>query len=592
MTAGRPHYAAALAILITSGVPGWSASLEKLSGSIAGYVRDNGGLPQMGAAVTLMNRYERVIARGLTNDRGIFGFDSLPPDVYSIRVSVASFVPAVKHSISVQPGMQSLLYINLASVLSSIELVYAAPGQGAIMSDEWRWTLKESPATRPVLRVLADGSVRTEKKEHRRIFSDTRGVVSLSGGDGGSLAGIETQSDLGTAFALATSLYGRNQVQLSGNVGYSVRDGSPTAGFRTTYSRDGLGPEITLMMRQLALGNRGASMLPSGQAEAVPTLRMVSVATIDHIQVLENLRLEYGGSLDAISFVDHLNYFSPFARLIYEMGRYGDLQFAFSSGAPPAELVAGQSRETAGLREDLAVLAAMPRISLFDGNTRMQRTETMEIGYRKRMGSRTVSVSGYRDRVSNAAFLLSNAPESFATAGNLLPDIGSSSTVFNTGKYERYGYSVSATQSVADNVEIGASFGRAGAMQENGLVTSAADLRDSVKITDKYWASARASATVPHVGTQVATSYQWVDSNAMMPAHFYMTQNSLPQPGLNIEIRQPIPSFCGMPGRLEATAGLQNILAQGYLTVPSTDGRRLLLTQSPKAVRGGLAFTF
>src|SRR6202020_2729420 len=78
----------------------------------------------------------------------------LTPDVYSVRVSLTSFVPAVKQKIAVQPGMQSLLYVNMASVLSSIELVYAKPGEGALMSDDWKWVLKESASTRPVLRMV------------------------------------------------------------------------------------------------------------------------------------------------------------------------------------------------------------------------------------------------------------------------------------------------------------------------------------------------------------------------------------------------------------------------------------------------------
>ena len=127
-----------------------------MSGSIAGFVRDSRGIPQMGASVLLFNRSERLIQQAITNERGIFGFALLTPDLYSVRVSLASFVPAVKQKIAVQPGMQSLLYVDLASVLSSIELVYATPGQGALMSDEWKWTLKASASTRPVLRMLPD----------------------------------------------------------------------------------------------------------------------------------------------------------------------------------------------------------------------------------------------------------------------------------------------------------------------------------------------------------------------------------------------------------------------------------------------------
>src|SRR3984885_8192760 len=152
---GQPKLAASvIAALILSAPMAFPATDVPISGSIAGLVRNSSGVPQMGATVFLFNRSEKLMARVLTNERGVFGFALLTPDLYSVRVSLASFVPAVKQRIAVQPGMQSLLYVDLASVLSSIELVYAKPGEGALMSDDWKWVLKESAATRPVLRML------------------------------------------------------------------------------------------------------------------------------------------------------------------------------------------------------------------------------------------------------------------------------------------------------------------------------------------------------------------------------------------------------------------------------------------------------
>jgi hypothetical protein len=46
-----------------------------------------------------------------------------------------------------------------------------------------------------------------------------------------------------------------------------------------------------------------------------------------------------------------------------------------------------------------------------------------------------------------------------------------------------------------------------------------------------------------------------------------------------------------MPGRLEATAELRNGLGQGYLPI-TEGGQRVLLIQSPRALRGGLSFIF
>ncbi|MDQ2944928.1 MAG: carboxypeptidase-like regulatory domain-containing protein, partial [Acidobacteriota bacterium] len=250
----RPTLGTAVCCAITALSPlaSSAATSAKLTGSIAGFVRDNGGIPQMGATVVLFNRYEHIVQRGLTNDKGVFGFDALLPDFYSVHVNLASFVPAMKQKIAVQPGMQSLLYINMASLFSSIELVYAAPGQGALMSDDWRWTLKTATATRPVLRVLPGTSLSNPDERQKisgAIFSDTRGMLKVSGGDAGSSGDFSTQSDLGTAFALATSLFGRNELQFSGNVGHTARVGLLATSFRTSYSREGAGPELAVTMR-------------------------------------------------------------------------------------------------------------------------------------------------------------------------------------------------------------------------------------------------------------------------------------------------------------------------------------------------------
>ena len=58
---------------------------------------------------------------------------------------------------------------------------------------------------------------------------------------------------------------------------------------------------------------------------------------------------------------------------------------------------------------------------------------------------------------------------------------------------------------------------------------------------------------------------------------------------MNIFIRQPLPAL--FPWRMEMTAELRNLLAQGYLPL-GVAGTRTILTNSPRTVRGGLSFIF
>lgn len=591
-----------MAALVSSAPPACPATAAKLSGSIAGFVRDHTGIPQMGASVLLFNRYERLIQQSITNERGLFGFESLSPDLYSVRVSLVSFVPAMREKIAVQPGMQSLLYVDLASVFSSIELVYAAPGQGALMSEDWKWTLKASAATRPVLRFLpgdtsSSDPTKRDKPAGDTIFSDTYGVLRVSAGDPGSLADSFSQSDLGTAFAIATSLFGHNQLQVSGNYGYSPSTGLPAAGFRTSFSRDGFGPEVAVTMHQIYLPTRSGFALAGEQAVGAPALRTVSVAMHDSMAISDGIRLDYGLAVDSISFQDHLNLLSKFVRLSYSLGDLGLLQAAYSSGAPPAELADDrrnnrETRDAAALANDLAALATLPRLSLRDGRAALQRSQDFELGYEKKVKSTTFDFTGYHESVTNLAMTLA-APDDFFAAGDMLPDISSKSSVLNAGTFQRFGYAASVTQGLGDKLELGTSFGRAGALTAAPELAAPTgdDVRANLHPTQRFWASARASAIIPVTGTEITGSYQWMDYRALMPSHFYLTQRAYPETGLNIRVRQPIPSFPGMPGRLEATAELRNMMAQGYLTI-SEGSQNVLLIQNPRAVRGGLSFIF
>lgn len=590
---------AVAAALLCCAAPLHAATPPRLTGSIIGFVSDSTGVAQMGATVLLFNRYEKLVQKSLTNEKGAFGFDSLTPDLYSIRVTLSSFLPAVKQNILVQPGMRSFLSINLASILSSVELVYIAPGQGAIMSDDWKWVLRGSLSTRPVLRYLpgidySDPAARRSKSASP--FSDTRGLLRLSAGDAGGGADFGRAADLGTAFALATSLFGAHRVQFSGNVGYAATSGTPSAGFSTRFSRTepgGMAPEVQLTMRQVFLPMRAGMVFLGGQQTA-PPLRTLSLTVQDRIELGEEIGIEYGATMESVSFLDRLNYLSPYARVTYLVGPVGEIEFGYSSGVPPAAQPAGEARD-ADLQRDLTGLAALPRVSLEDGRVRVQRAENFEVSYRKVLGSSTVSAGVFRESVSNAALLIAAPGGFFGASGDVLPDPYSNSSIFNIGRYRSVGYTASLTQAVGDLLSVSLAYGSGGVLRTEERLMRGSDpgeLRSLVRSTRRHWIAARASATSPWTGTRIMSSYLWTDYRALTPSHRFLTRQLNPETGLNFHIRQPIPGFAGMPWRLEATADLRNLLAQGYLPIRTADGRDIYLIHSPRAVRGGLSFIF
>jgi hypothetical protein len=597
--------ASLLAGFLWTSSPCAASSSLKLSGELAGSVRDPAGVPQMGATVLLFNRHDRLVQKTLSSASGEFSFSSLLPDLYSIQITLASFVPAVKRNISVQPGMRSLLAINLATMLSSIELISTGPSSGMLMSDDWKWVLRSTMSSRPVLRVLPGVDI-SDPADRRRvysgssattIFSDTRGMVKLSSGETNPFTTSGTQPDLGTTFALATSLYGSTHLQFSGNIGYAVNSAAmPAAGFRTSFSRgDGGGPTVKLTMRQFSLPEHGYSQMPGGQGQDnVPALRTMSLTMLDRFDITDSVDVEYGTSLDSVAFMGRLNYVSPFARLNYHLGGKGTVALAYSSGMPPVELVGSSREEDAGLQQDISALTMFPRVSVRNGAPAVQRAQTMELGYHISEGSRTYSVGAYREIVNNGALTMT-APSGFYDNGELMPELSSASSVFNIGKYARTGMMASVSQALGESFTVMLAYGDGGTLRTDGrrLTTNDPDeLRGMLHPSQHQWVMGRVSGTIPFTGTKFISSYEWTDYRSLTPGHVYLVQKVYPEAGLNVRIKQPIPQFCGLPGRLEATAEFRNMLAQGYLPITAVDNRRLILTNSPRAVRGGVSFTF
>ena len=585
-----------LGLLGTAGIfcsPASAASLNPVAAQILGQVKDSGGAAQMGASIYLYNRYDELIRKALSNEQGRFAFDALVPDLYSIRVILASFVPAERRNIAVLPNSENRLDINLTSVLSSIGVTTTPATPGTLMTDDWKWVLRTSQATRPVMRFLPELASHGSSSTHSVFtgLSNTTGVVQLSAGDGESFA-RGTQQDLGTAFAIATTLPSSARVQLSGNVGYAGSSVLPGAGIRTSYSRstgDGSNPEIALTMRQVYLAPRDSAVAMG--SDGAPVLRTMSLALLDRVDVSDNLHVDYGFDSESISYFDRIYYVSPFLRATFDAGAQGRVRVAFTSGGSPTELLARDNQKSGELEQDLTALAAIPTLSVSESHLTVERTQNLEIGYERVAGSRTYSAGAYDESVSNASFMLSG-PANFISAADLLPDLASRSSIFNIGSFHRTGYNAGIKQTLGDRAEVSVMAGRAGVLTAPGTEGSYTDsqtLRAGIGQAQRAWVTIRVAGTLPHAGTRIAANYGWTDFRVLMPVHLFVTQTGSQDLGVNVHISQPLP--LRMPWRMEATADLRNLLAQGYLPLGSP-GARTVLTNSPRLVRGGLNFIF
>jgi hypothetical protein len=320
----------------------------------------------------------------------------------------------------------------------------------------------------------------------------------------------------------------------------------------------------------------------------------MSASLNDRTQISEDIALQYGFTLDSVSFFNRLNYFSPYARLSYKAGENGEVDFAYTSGNGRPDL-GGSLSQDADLQRDLGTLGLFPRISLRGARPKIQRGEEYELTYTLKSHSRIYQVSAYRESVTNAALSLV-APAGLYTGGDILPDLFSGNSIFDAGDFRNTGYTAAVTQNVGEHLSATLMYGSMGALtaQNREIVSNSPDeLRSMIRSGRKQAATTRIAATSPWTGTHMIASYQWTDTHRWaMPGHLYSTQAGGPMPGLNVYIRQPIPGFSILPWRMEATADLRNMLAQGYLPLGMVDGQRMLLVATPRSFRGGLSFIF
>src|SRR5580698_3881402 len=239
----------------------FTVSASPDGGKITGVVVDAGGIPQLGATVVVSS--DSLFAASyqlLTNDRGKFSVADLPPGSYSIKVTLAGFLPSIEQNVLVNDQHVTLLQIVLGSVFSSFDKLRHAPDQ-QVPTDEWSWVLRSSNATRPVLR-WQDANVAMTSQGIPFDLSQNqspRARVELTSGSDhpGSITGLSDSP--GTMFGYDYETGGLGAVLIAGQYSYDGNDSS--SGIVTQWMPSGVngnGPVTTLLVRETRLGQSGA----------------------------------------------------------------------------------------------------------------------------------------------------------------------------------------------------------------------------------------------------------------------------------------------------------------------------------------------
>ena len=555
-----------------------AAQAKPVPGKLAGVVRDAAGTPQMGASVELISEAVGVAAtRGfLTNTQGMFRGDKLAPGFYTVRVTLAGFLPTLEKHIRVTSNLTTVVRIELESMFASLDQLRRMPASSTAEVDDWKWVLRSASAMRPVLEWVDNDtlSVSTISGESGRPHVP-RMRMEFTDGARRPTSASSIASSPATAVAYEQKLGGTSKMLFAGQVSY---DGdAPAGGIATVWLPTGTlgaGPHTALVLREARLGPVG------------PTFRGIRLDQGGALAFGNRTILRYGGEYVLVGLGAAASSLRPRAELDVRLNDDWSTALVFASlPNGPGPLEANDTRSGGALAAALNELDAFPALLWRQGRPVLQNGLHEEMSAERKIGGRgKVQIAGFHDDNRHVAVF---GRGSDLPVADYFQDNFSTGFAYDGGSASNWGTRVAFREKLDDDVELTAVYSFGGALAPSADEDDL--LRDALRHAQRHSLGAAISAKVPRLGTKVQAGYKWVNGVSVSSVDSYGESLFQMDPYLHLIVRQPLPRFA--LGRWEAIADCNNLLAQGYVSTNSRDGR-VVLVPAFRSFRGGLSVQF
>lgn len=555
-----------------------AAQAKPVPGKLAGVVRDAAGTPQLGASVELISEAAGLpVTRGfLTNTQGIFRGEKLAPGFYSVRVTLAGFLPTFEQHIQITSNLTTVVRIELSSMFASLDKLRRMPANTSAEADDWKWVLRSTSAMRPVLEwVDGDTLSATTVAGESGTPHIPRMRMEFTDGARRPSSASSIAASPATAVAYEQKMGGANRVIFAGQVNYD--DDAPAGGIATVWLPSGTlgaGPHTALVLREAKLGPVG------------PVFRGIRFDQGGALALGDRAVLQYGGEYVLVGLGAAASSLRPRAQLNLRLTDNWSTAIIFASlPNGPGPLEANEAQPGGALAAALNELDAFPALLWRDGHPVLQKGIHEEIAAERKIGK--------RGKLQVASFHDDNRHVAVFGKGNDLPtadyfqDYFSNGFAYDGGSSSSWGSRIAFREKLDGDFEWTAVYSFGGALTP----TDGADgvLRDVLRTTQRHSLGVGISGKVPHVGTRVQAAYKWVSGMTVSPVDAYGESLFQMDPYLHLAIRQPLPRFA--LGRWEAIADCDNLLAQGYVSTASRDGH-VTLVPAFRTFRGGLSVQF
>jgi hypothetical protein len=541
-------------------------------------VRDAAGIPQMGASVELISEAVGIAASHnfLTNTEGMFRGDKLTPGYYSVRVTLAGFLPTLEKHIRVTSSLTTVVRIELESMFASLDQLRRMPASTSASADDWKWVLRSASVMRPVLEWVDDDtlSVSTITADSGRP-RPPRMRMEFTNGARRPTSASSVDSSPATAVAYDQKLGGTSRMILAGQISYD--SDAPAGGIASVWLPTGTlgaGPHTALVLREAKLGPVG------------PTFRGVRVDQGGVVALGDRTVLQYGGEYVLVGLGAAASALRPRAELNTRITDEWTTSLIFASMPDgPGPLEANDAQPGGALAAALNELDAFPALLWRQGRPVLQNGLHEEMAVERKIGNRgKFQIAGFHDDNSHVA-VFGRGRE--LPAADYFQDYFSNGFAYDGGSSSSWGSRVALRERLDGDVELTAIYSFGGALTPSEVADGL--LRDAFRTAQRHSLGAGISTKVPRFGTKIQAGYKWVNGTTFSSVDAYGESVFQMEPYLHLVIRQPLPKFA--LGRWEAIADCNNLLAQGYVSTNSRDGR-VVLVPAFRTFRGGLSVQF
>ncbi len=514
-------------------------------GVISGQVRDAGGTPLVGAlvvaAAAVANSPEKMV---FTDNRGAFTIPNLFAGEYSIRVTLPTFLPAVKRGIRLNAGSAAMLTVNLQNALDIVRRVVTRDNA---MSEDILWTLRSSRATQPVLHLVEEAPIEQPFDFYGPDYSGyfqvySKSVETLSG----------TTEAVGSHFSVTMPLDTTSKVTIAGQ--YSEVPTQPR-GIGASYEfspRSRHRAVISLNARQ------GGLAMDSRYPGSLKELRM---EYDEQFQWSDHLVFNYGAEVGRAETIAGRSYLRPRFEASWVPEARTTVSIGASTQAPAA--VDDPIRGKEYFDRNLYVPPTLERYAHSEA----------ELSHILSDGMLQFSAGLFRDRSDAQALFVNSA------------DGRQGILVVKTQQNPTRGFRLHVGRQFSD-FEAGLGF-TAG---DGAGFAPAAQRIDGLgdKLVQRRFQSltARLKTDFDATQTEITAVYRWMSGFSVSQLDAYQRFVEYNDPTLSLTVAQGLPMWRMFPGKLQAILDARNLFEQSF------DINGSQVAHSPRLLKGGINIKF